>query len=103
MTPRIASVDLPGAELVGSGLADLVAGRETVEALLVASAAERLAEVGRTVPVFDADGLTRRLYDLVEASVGDAQAHSHYNALRRRLVSYLRSARLELDATRPGR
>ena len=93
MTARVGSVDLPGAELVEPGLADLAAGRETIAALLVASAAERLAEVGRPVPAFDPDGLTARLYGLIEASVGDAQAHATYNALRRRLVSYLRSAR----------
>jgi hypothetical protein len=96
-------MDLPGAELVESGIADLAAGRETVEALLVASAAERLAEVGRPVPVLGDDDMPARLYALVEATAGDAHAHSQYNALRRRLVSYLRSASLERDATATGR
>jgi hypothetical protein len=97
------SAELPGEELVEAGIADLASGRETMEALLVASAAERFAELGRAVPSVDPDGLSARLYALIEASVGDEQAHSHYNAVRRRLDSYLRTARLERHAATPGR
>jgi len=50
---------LPGAELVDVGIADLASGRETIEALLVASAAERFAELGRPVPFIDPNGLER--------------------------------------------
>ena len=39
----------------------------------------------------------------VEASVGDDHAHAHYNAVRRRLESYLRSAALERHASPAGR
>jgi hypothetical protein len=95
----VESAELPGAELVEAGIADLASGRETVEALLVASATERFAELGRRLPPVDRAGLPARLYALIEARVGDEQAHAHYNAIRRRLESYLRSARPERDAT----
>jgi hypothetical protein len=42
--------DLPGADLVDQGLADLAAGRETVAALLVAIGAPRLTLLGIPVP-----------------------------------------------------
>jgi hypothetical protein len=48
--PTADEQDLPGADLVSTGLADLSAGRESIEALLVAVASERLRELGRTVP-----------------------------------------------------
>ena len=103
VTARVRSLDLPGAELVEPGFSDVAAGRETIEALLVASAVERFAEVGRPLSTIVPDDLSLRLYRLIEASVGDDQAHSHYNAIRRRLVSYLRGARLESDASPAGR
>ena len=104
MTDHVAgSAALPGAELVDVGIADLASGRETIEALLVASAAERFAELGRPVPYVDPDGLPTRLYALIEASVGDDHAHAHDNAVRRRLESYLRSAGLERHDTPAGR
>jgi hypothetical protein len=94
---------LPGSELVEAGIADLAAGRESVEALLVASARERLAEVGHAVPPIEPGDLAVRLYASIEASVGDAHAHARYNALRRRLLSFARAARTDADATTAGR
>jgi len=41
-------------------------------------------------PVVDAH---LRMYRLLEAEVGEGPAHSRYNALRRRLVSFIGSAR----------
>ena len=46
----MSDADLPGAELVEAGLADLVAGTETDEALLVSIAAPRLRALGFDVP-----------------------------------------------------
>ena len=103
VTADDATSGLPGAELVEAGLADLAAGRETIEALLVASARERFAELGRPVPRIEPDRLGIRLYALIEDSVGEAHAHSRYNAVRRRLDSYLRSARPGPDASPAGR
>jgi hypothetical protein len=80
----------PGSELVEKGLADLRDGAETVEALLVSIGSPRLARIGirppRTIPSPE-----RRLYDRLARDDPDA-AHSRYNALIRRLVSFERAA-----------
>jgi hypothetical protein len=85
-----AFVDLPGADLVSRGLRDLAAGRASVEALLVSRASIRLRACGVAVdePLPDAD---RELYRLLAARDGNG-AHSTYNALTRRLVSFMRAA-----------
>jgi len=82
--------DLPGGDLVAAGIADLRAGRETAAALLVALGAPRLARAGVAVPAGPADP-ERRLYELLARDDEDA-AHSRYNALVRRLVSFERAA-----------
>jgi hypothetical protein len=83
---------LPGWELVSAGLADLHAGRQTVPAMLVASASIRLRRLGIGLPPRSVDDPQDRLYELLAEEVGEAAAHSRYNALRRRLLSFLRSA-----------
>jgi hypothetical protein len=82
--------DLPGAELVAEGLGDLEAGRRTVAALLVSIGAPRLRALGFEVtsPVDDAE---HALFLLLASSDADA-AHSRYNGLLRRLVSFERAA-----------
>jgi hypothetical protein len=92
---------LPGEDLVSDGIADLVAGRETIAAMLVASGARDLRALGRDVPEVAPADHEGRLYALVEAEVGEQRAHARYNALRRRLLSYLRTARAEQHATSP--
>jgi hypothetical protein len=82
--------DLPGADLIETGLADLERGDETVAALLVAIGAPRLRRLGLPVPDTIADP-EERLYRLL-ARTDDATAHSRYNALIRRLVSFERAA-----------
>lgn len=80
---------LPGADLVADGLADLARGTESIEALLVSIGAPRLHGLG--VAVSGAlPGAERRLYDLL-ASQDSNSAHSRYNALIRRLVSFERA------------
>jgi hypothetical protein len=81
---------LPGEDLIRRGLADLTAGVESVEALLVSVGAPRLAALGLTVsnPFPSPE---HRLYELLAAEE-PASAHSRYNALVRRLVSYERAA-----------
>ena len=85
---------LPGAELVAKGLADLASGRMSIEAALVSTATVRLDELGVDIPARRLDDAPARLYELVEAQVGEEAAHSRYNALRRRLSSFLRSLAL---------
>ena len=76
----------PGGDLVGKGLADLERGAETIESLLVSIAAGRLRAQGlpvtQTIP-----NPEHRLYAILAESDPDS-AHSRYNALLRRLVSF---------------
>jgi hypothetical protein len=81
---------LPGAALVQRGVADLDAGHESAEALLVSIGAPRLRTVGidLSAPIASPE---HKLYELLAREKGDA-AHSTYNALIRRLVSFERAA-----------
>lgn len=89
---RQVETTLPGHELVSTGLRDLAAGRETEEALLVEMAAPRLRALGFEVPAPSRAGTcpSHRLYALLEQR--DAGAHSRYNALVARIVSFARAA-----------
>jgi hypothetical protein len=80
---------LPGAELVEKGLVDLAEGSETVESLVVSVGAPRLRELGFELdrPFEEPE---ERLY-LLLARDDPAEAHSRYNALVRRLVSFERA------------
>ena len=78
---------LPGGELVEKGLRDLEAGLETEESLLVSVGATRLRRAGVDVPERTYPNPERRLYDLLAREDSDS-AHSRYNALIRRLVSF---------------
>ena len=80
---------LPGRELVGPGLADLAAGRVTIAGLLVALASKRLLVLGIAVSMPERQSAPEDLYRLVVADVGERRAHARYNALRRRLASFL--------------
>lgn len=87
---RIVEPSLPGAELVSVGLEDLRRSEASIEALVVSMAATRLRELGFDVPdaIPDAEhALWARL-----AEDGEDSAHSRYNALVRRLVSFQRAA-----------
>jgi hypothetical protein len=81
---------LPGADLIQKGVHDLGQGVESVEALLVSVGAPRLARLGFELnsPFPSAE---HRLYELLRRENPDA-AHSRYNALIRRLVSFERAA-----------
>jgi hypothetical protein len=87
--PRIPE-NLPGGDLVRRGVADLDAGRETPEALLVSVGAPRLRSIGIEVPSQIASP-EHKLYLHLAREKGNA-AHSAYNALIRRLVSFERAA-----------
>ena len=81
--------DLPGADFVAAGLADLARGAGTIPALLVSIGAPRLCALGVAVP----DPLPhpeQALYRALQRDDPDA-AHSRYNALIRRLVSFERA------------
>ena len=81
---------LPGADLIREGLRDLARGVESVPALLVLVGAPRLRRLGLDVPDTE-DFPEDRLYAQLAELHGDG-AHSQYNALIRRLVSFERAA-----------
>jgi hypothetical protein len=100
---------LPGAEIVLPGLTDLEAGRESVNALAVQSAAPRLRALG--LPAASAEGDTpaaHALYARLSEELGDA-AHSRYNASlaspalreRRRYEDQVAQPRLHRRSSRP--
>ena len=80
----------PGEEFIEQGIADLAAGLETVPSLLVSIGAPRLRRAGLAIPFTTFDNPEHRLYELLAAENSDG-AHSKYNALIRRLVSYKRA------------
>jgi hypothetical protein len=82
---------LPGEDLIEAGLNDLLEGRETVAAFLVAIGSPRLRRLGLHLPERLPQSPEHRLYELLARDDPDS-AHSRYNALIRRLVSYERAA-----------
>ena len=82
---------LPGADLIREGLRDLENGVESVASLLVMVGAPRLNRLGFEIPADTPWFPEDRLYEKLAQEHGDA-AHSQYNALIRRLVSFERAA-----------
>jgi hypothetical protein len=90
MGRRLVTHTLPGADLVTQGIKDLERSVVSPAALLVSIGAPRLRRLGIDVPrTFPSP--EHRLYELLSVEHGDA-AHSRYNALVRRLVSFERAA-----------
>src|SRR5258705_10268248 len=86
---------LPGEDLVEQGLADLEQDLITDCSLLVLIAAPRLRRLG--IPIADRPlprSCEHELYARLDERLGTA-AHSHYNSLIRRIVSYARSLERE--------
>jgi hypothetical protein len=95
--------DLPGADVVAQGLADLRAGVETQAALLVGIGAPRLRGLGLDVPETPLASVEpeMRLYRLLWDE-DPRRAHSRYNALIRLLVSFERALQLRRRHRRPS-
>ena len=81
---------LPGSDLIERGIADLERGVESRDALLVSIGAPRLQPLGLEIPARIASA-EHRLYELLASDDADS-AHSRYNALLCRLVSFERAA-----------
>jgi len=81
----------PGADLVRQGLDDLSRGEESAAAFLVSIGAPRLRRIGLTLPAAPFADPEHRLYELLARTDPDS-AHSRYNALLARLVSFERTA-----------
>ena len=81
--------NLPGYEFIKKGIKDLEQNQETTEALLVSIASPRLIRLGFKItnPIPDAE---KRLYRKLE-KINPDNAHSQYNALIRRIISFSRT------------
>ena len=93
--------DLPGEELIRPGIADLAAGKLTVNACLAAIGGDLLHQAGFLPEPAPRSGIFPEgldieivLYRLLRQEEGDA--YSRYNSLMRRLVSLERALRLRL-------
>jgi hypothetical protein len=92
---KLDEASLPGQELVEQGLADLAQDRITDCALLLLIAAPRLRRLGIEVPDRHFSGPCEHLlYARLDDRLGTA-AHSYYNSLLRRIVSYARALERE--------
>ena len=90
---------IPGSDLIEAGLEDLHGGRQTVASLLVAIGAPRLRRIGLELPKDLPTSPEHRLYDVLAEDDSDS-AHSRYNALIRKLVSFERAAECFLSNSR---
>lgn len=84
--------DLPAADMIREGLADLAERRESVASYLVQIGSLKMRRCGIEVSVSDEDALEadHRLYALLGREHGN-DAHRRYNALLRELVSFERA------------
>ena len=73
-----------------AGIDDLAAGRESEASLLIAMVRPRLRALGFEIPAGGDEHASHRLYELL--SVRHSGAHSRYNALVGRIVSFARAA-----------
>ena len=93
---------LPGEDLVRQGLADLTENRLTDCALLVLIAAPRLRRLGFKIEDRpNSQPWEHALYDRLAGQLG-AAAHSHYNSLIRRIVSYAHALEREQSEAARG-
>src|SRR5262245_48412101 len=83
--------NLPGCDLVFKVLKDSAGGKETNEALLGLIGSPRLRALDIPVPVGKSSNPEKKLMGRLSRSNSDS-AHSRYNALIRRLVSFERAA-----------
>jgi hypothetical protein len=91
---------LPGQELVEQGLADLAQRQETDNSLLVLIAGPQLRRLGFEIPERPSSTpYEHQLYTRLEDRLGHG-AHSFYNSLIRRIVSYTRA--LEHEQSQSG-
>lgn len=95
--------DLPGADLVARGIQALRRGETTIEALLVSVGAPRLRAAGLDIPPVPPlpHAPEISLYLAIGAD-HPRDAHSRYNALIRRLVSFERALERRVRAESPA-
>ncbi len=81
---------LPGEDLIEKGLRDLAQNKVTIESLLIAIGHPRLKQTLKNIPSSSIANPEHRLYDMLNEIDSDS-AHSKYNALIRKLVSFERA------------
>jgi hypothetical protein len=87
---------LPAEDLIEEGVNDPRAQRETIAALLVAIGSPPLRRLGIELPDTLPENPEDHLYELLAKDEPDS-AHSRYNALIRRLVSYEHATEREVS------
>jgi len=90
--------ELPGEDLIRKGFTDLAAGILSDEALLIAIAKPRLERLGIVVDLSKTPPLSDWPETLLYRSLARQDpdsAHSRYNALIRRLISYEHALELQ--------
>ena len=85
--PDFESIGLPGGRAIDTGLADLAAGKESIESLVVSLAAPRLKREGVPLPRDLLPNAEARLFRLLEQTGGDL-AHARYLAWLRQTASF---------------
>ncbi len=80
----------PAGDLIRQGIEDIRAGIESPQALMVAVGKPRLSRMGIPIPPAPFESPELRLYATLSRTDPDG-AHSRYNALIRRLVSFERA------------
>ncbi len=83
---KFGELGLPGGDIVDTGLADLAAGRASLESLLVSLAEPRLRREGVPIGTVESEP-EKRLYELLTRTEGDL-AHARYGAYLRQMVSF---------------
>lgn len=86
----------PGYELIEQGLSDISEGKSTVYSALLFSAKTRLESLGIALNGVSPADPSMELYHFLDLEYGDG-AHSKFNALNRRLVSFIRSVEGDLS------
>jgi hypothetical protein len=102
MKPDNTRRNLPGADLVEQGLADLRESRDSDCALLVLTAGPSLARLGIEIPKrVSARPFSHLLYERLEDRLGN-DAFSCYGSLIRRIVSFAHALEQQ-QRSAPGR
>ena len=82
--------NLPGYELIEKGLLDISLNRESYFTALLYSAESKLAKLGINLGGLRPPDAVSQMYGFLQSEFGDG-AHSKFNALNRRLISFCKS------------
>ncbi len=85
-------LDLPGAEILEAGLADLKANRYSPEALAICALEGRLRKCGVDVPESNLAGDAEVLMYKELGRIGERNPHAAMNGIMRRLDAYASNA-----------